>query len=435
MKWPKALLAIVAFLFLSLSVYPAMAFEGRGGEKVVIEEGETVEDDLFVSAREFILRGKVKGDLVVFAQEVKIEKTGIVEGDLYAAGQTIEVKGTVMDDIIAAGYALSISGQGGSDFIGAGFSTEFTGRLSQDFLFFGYQALLAGDVGRSLRFAGNGIKISGRIGGNAEVDVSEAEKEGLPPGFPFYSGLPPVPSVPPGLTIQEEARIEGNLRYIAKEEATIPSGTVKGKVEFKKREIPKKVAPPPHVVAIRWGLDRFRYLVSLLLVGTLMLLVAPKWTQRIAEPIRVKPLPSFGWGLIILVAFGFLIVLLVVSTAIISLAFRLLTLKGLAGWLFFAGLVAGATGLWGMGVAWIYVTRILASIALGTAILQAFKSKAAASKWWPFILGLVVLVLATSIPILGRLLAWIASLMGLGSFWFWVSAKSEEVTPASASQE
>lgn len=432
MKRLKALFAIVVLLGVSLSAYPASAFEGRAGEKVVIEEGETIVDDLFVGAREFILKGKVVGDLVVCAQEVKIEGTGVVEGDLYTAGQIIEVKGKVLDDIIAAGYAISLSGEGGSDFIGAGFSAEVTGYLGRDFLFFGYQALITGNVVRNLMFAGNGINISGWIGGNAEIDVTEAE-ERLPPGFPFYSSLPSVPYVPPGLKIQERARIEGNLRYNASEEFPIPAGVVGGKVEFKKYEAPTKVAPPPHVRAVRWGLDRLRYLVSLLLVGTVMLLLAPNWIQRIAETVRAKPLPSLGWGIVVLVAFDFVIVVLAVVAVVISLVLKLLTIKGLAGWSFFTALVAGAVGLWGMGLAWIYITRVLTGIALGTAILQAFKSKAAASKWWPFILGVVVLVLVTSIPILGRVLAWTASLIGLGSFWFWVRAESEGIAPASTS--
>jgi cytoskeletal protein CcmA (bactofilin family) len=203
MKWLKAIISIaVLLLILGLSFYPALAFEGRGGEKVVIEEGETVEDDLFVSAREFILKGRVKGDLAVLAQNVRIEKTAVVEGDLYAAGQTVEVEGKVKgdiyasgqtiklggevdDDIIAAGYALSVAGKAGGDFIGAGFSVDLPGSLGKDFLFFGYQALLAGDVGRNARFAGNGIKISGRVGGNVEVDVSEGRRRWASPWFPI----------------------------------------------------------------------------------------------------------------------------------------------------------------------------------------------------------------------------------------------------------
>ncbi len=445
MKWLKAISSIaVLLLIFGLSFYPALAFEGRMGERVVIEEGETVEDDLFVSAREFILKGKVKGDLAVLAQNVKIEKTAVVEGDLYAVGQTVEVEGKVKgdiyasgqtinlggevdDDIIASGYALSVAGKVGGDFIGAGFSFELHGSLGKDFLFFGHQALLAGDVGRNVRFAGHGIKISGRIGGNVEVDVSKAEEEGLPPGFPFYPGLPTAPAVTPGLTLEEGARIGGDLRYTAREEVSIPAGVVGGKIEFKKYEPPKKAAPPLRVRAMRWGLERFRYFVSLFIVGAIMLLAVPSWTRRMADNLRIKPLPSLGWGVVVLVAFAFLIVVVGVITVVVSLFLKLLTLSGLAGWSFFTGFMAGAAGLLSLGLSWVYITRVFASIAIGAAILQAFKSQAAGGKWWPFVLGVMVLVLVTSIPVLGRLLSWLASLAGLGSFWLWVMGQPGEV--------
>ena len=430
MRWPKIIAIIVAILALGLGFYPASAFEGRGGERVVIEEGEIIEHDLYVGAREFILKGTVKGDLFVSGQEIRIEKTGVVEGDLYAAGMTIEVKGKVTDDIFAAGYSLSVAGEAGGDFVGAGFSSEVTGRVGQDFLFFGYQALVAGEVGRDVRFAGNGLRLAGRAGGNVEVDVSGAEEEGLPPGFPFYSGLPPVPQVPPGLTVEEGARIGGDLRYTAREEARVPPGTVAGKVEFRKIERPRKVTPPFRVRAVRWGLERLRYLASLLIVGAVMAFAAPKWTRRLAEHILAKPLPSFGWGVVILVMFGLVMVALLAVTVVVSLLLRLLTIRGLAGLTFFSGLLAGAAGLLGFRLAWSYVARILASVAIGVAILQASKSRAAGSKWWPMILGVVILVLVTSIPILGGLLSLIASLVGLGSFWLWAREGPEEAPPA-----
>ncbi len=430
MRRLKAIAIVVTLLALGLGFYPALAFEARGGERVIIEEGEVIEDDLFAAAREIIVRGTVKGDLFAAGQEIRVEGTGVVEGDLIAAGQTIEVKGKVMDDIVAAGYALSVAGEAGGDFIGTGFSSEIAGRIGQDFLFFGYQALVAGDVGRHLRFAGNGIKLAGSVGGNAEVDVGEAEEEGLPPGFPFYSGLPPVPHVPPGLTIEEGARIGGNLRYTAQREAPVPPGVVGGRVEFRKHERPGKAIPPLRVRVIRWGVERLRYFASLLLIGVLMVLVAPKWTQHLAGRIRAKPLPSFGWGVVILVMFGLLIVVLLAVTAIVSLLLRLLTLSGLAGLTFFSGLTAGAAGFVGFRLAWTYVARILASVAIGAAILQASKSQAAGSRWWPMLLGVFILVLVTSIPILGGFLSWIASLAGLGSFWLWARERPEEASPA-----
>ncbi len=434
MKWYKAIAIIATFLILGLSFYSVFAFEVRGEERVVIEKGEVVDDDLYVGAREVIVKGTIKGDLVVAGQKIVIEETGVVEGDLYAAGQTIEVWGKVIDDMVAGGYALSVGGEVGGDFIGAGFSSEIVGRLGQDFLFFGYQSHIAGDVGRNLWFAGNGLKLTGYVGGNAEVDLREAGRGDLPPGFPFYPGMPTVPQVPPGLTIDKKARIGGNLRYIAREELPVPPSTVGGKVEFRKYEPPAKAVPPFRVRAIRWGLDRLRYLVSLLIVGALMLLVAPKGARQLAEEIKSKPLPSFGWGIVTLVMFLLLLALLLVVVLVISLLLRLVTIKDLAGWTFFAGLTAGAAGFLSMRLALSYVAMILVGLAVGVAILQAFRSRAAESRWWPMLLGVFILVLVTSVPILGGILSAIASVAGLGSFWLWAREASKEAPPSAVSQ-
>jgi hypothetical protein len=121
-----------------------------------------------------------------------------------------------------------------------------------------------------------------------------------------------------------------------------------------------------------------------------------------------------------------------IITVVVSLFLRLLTLSGLARWSFLTGFMAGAAGFLSLGLSWVYITRVLASIAIGAAILQAFRSQAASGRWWPFVLGVVVLVLVTSIPILGRLISWLASLAGLGSFWLWVRGKPAEAPTAAA---
>src|SRR6187200_294493 len=81
---------LVVLLALTFST-PAYAFDGRGGDRIVIEAGEVINDDLYVAAQEFVLDGTVNGDLIVFAQNVTIN--GKVDGDLMAAAQTVAVYG------------------------------------------------------------------------------------------------------------------------------------------------------------------------------------------------------------------------------------------------------------------------------------------------------------------------------------------------------
>jgi UDP-3-O-[3-hydroxymyristoyl] glucosamine N-acyltransferase len=62
---------LASLLVLGLSAL-AYAFDGRGGDRVVIAAGEVVKDDLYVGAQEFILDGTVSGDVVAFGTNVTI---------------------------------------------------------------------------------------------------------------------------------------------------------------------------------------------------------------------------------------------------------------------------------------------------------------------------------------------------------------------------
>ena len=114
------------FVFLSLFgltfVSPAYAFDGRGGEKVVIASDEVVDDDLYVTAQDFTLDGTVKGDVISLGRTSTIN--GTIEGDLMAAGQTVIVNGTVKGTIRIAGSILLLGEKAsiGGDIIGAGYS-------------------------------------------------------------------------------------------------------------------------------------------------------------------------------------------------------------------------------------------------------------------------------------------------------------------------
>jgi cytoskeletal protein CcmA (bactofilin family) len=116
-------MVLAGLLLVALFAVPTVrAFEGRGGDVVIIAAGDVIEDDLYVAAGEFTLDGTVKGDLVVVGSTVTIN--GTVEGDLTAAGQSVIVNGSVEDDARIAGFALTVQGDVSDDVIAAGFSLE-----------------------------------------------------------------------------------------------------------------------------------------------------------------------------------------------------------------------------------------------------------------------------------------------------------------------
>ncbi|HEX9388807.1 MAG TPA: polymer-forming cytoskeletal protein, partial [Anaerolineales bacterium] len=148
-RTPKFLSVFVLAALLALTfITPAYAFDGRSGDKVVIEAGEVINDDLYIAAQEFVLDGTVNGDLIVFAQTVTIN--GKVDGDLMAAAQTVAVNGEVTGSIRMAGSVLLVGEKAsiGTDVVSAGYSLESKqgSSIGQDLIYGGAQILLAGDV-------------------------------------------------------------------------------------------------------------------------------------------------------------------------------------------------------------------------------------------------------------------------------------------------
>ena len=425
-KRGRRMMTIAGLILLAifLAVPTARAFEGRGGDVVVIEAGEVIDDDLYVVAGEFTLDGTVRGDLIVAGGTIEIN--GTVEGDLIAVGQSIVVNGTVEDDARIAGYGLLVGGEVTDDLIAAGFSLENGSGSSAggDLLFVGYQALLAGDVAGDADLAGGAVKIAGSIGGDVSVDVGEAEPgAGMPPGFPFAPGLPTVPSVPPSLTVDEGASIGGDLNYTANAEAAIPPSVIAGETAFT-RYVPaveagaETAALSPAARAGMWFVGQLRRLVTLLLVGAAMMWLVPDWTRKVAGIVQARPLPSLGWGVVAIAAFGLAMLVLIIGTVLLAVVFGILTLGGLAGrFVVLGGLALGTIGF-GFSLAWTYVTKIIISLLLGQLIF-GLKSTAVEHRWWPMLLGVLIFVLITAIPVLGGLVTLVTVLLGLGALWLW----------------
>jgi cytoskeletal protein CcmA (bactofilin family) len=425
----RKLLAIAGLVLLAvlLAVPTAWAFDGRGGDVIVIAADEVVDDDLYVGANEFRLDGTVTGDLIVVGSTIEIN--GVVEGDLMAAGQSIVINGTVEDDARIAGYALVVGGEVLDDFIAAGFSleNESASGVGGDLLFAGYQALLAGDVTGGAQVAGGAVQIAGAIGRDVYVDVGGIEPgEEMPPGFPFVfmPDMPAVPSVPIGLTIDEGASIGGDLSYTANAQVAVPGGAVAGDIDFSRyvpdvEAKPEVKAPSPAALVLRWFVRQLRRLITLLLVGAAMMWLVPEWTRKVASIVEEQPLPSLGWGVVAIAAFLVGMLVLGMATVTLAVVFGLVTLGELAGrFITLGGIVMGAAGL-GFTLTWAYVTKIVVSLLLGQLIFRLFKSPVAEHRWWPVLLGVVIFAIIAAIPLLGWLARLVTVLLGLGAVWLW----------------
>lgn len=396
--------------------------ERRAEDTVVVGPGEVVPDDLYAAGETVRIEGTVLGDLVAVGREVIVE--GTVEGDLLAAGQSVTVTGTVGDDVRIAGQILRLGPEArvGDDLVAAGFSLEAEpgSVLGGTAVVFGYQALLAGEVGEGMRGALAALELAGPILGDVEVEVG-AEGDAAPV---FWPTPVPVPSVRPGLTLADGARIGGDLSYESPDPGEIASGAeVAGEVTHREVAAPGKERPS---AAERAG-DALRRLVALLLVGGLLLLVAPGWTAGLADAVRAKPLPALGWGVVFLAASLATALVLALAIALLAAVLGVATLTGLVMAVVGTGILAELGLVIGVLLVCAYLPPVVVGLAGGRMALirsgpRGASPAAGASRgrgFAAFALGALVLVLLGLVPILGRLVGILVLLLGLGALWLW----------------
>ena len=68
----------------------------------------------------------------------------------------------------------------------------------------------------------------------------------------------------------------------------------------------------------------------------------------------------------------------------------------------------------------VWGAKIVVSVWLGRLIAQRSSTNLNQNRFWPFLIGLVIVVLLTSIPILGGLIGFVIFLLGLGAFELWL---------------
>jgi len=430
----KVLSAVVLLTLLILTfATPAHAFDGRSGENIVIKADEVVADDLYISASTFVLDGTVKGDLIVAGGTITIN--GTVEGDLIAAGQTIIINGTVTDDARIAGAALQIGENAsiGDDLIAAGASLETKkGSVTSGDLVVGSgQALLAGDVTGNLLAGAGSLELQGTFGGNVDAAVGDAEAHaGGPPPSMFMSDMGvSIPVVAPGLTIAENAKIKGNLKYTTTNEIKVPSGSVSGKVTHIQPVVTPDAAPlTPAQKAMVWTFTLLRNIATLIILGLLLGWLAPIFIGTLVDKVRSQPLPSLGWGLVALAAAIFAVLVIFLATALGAILFGVLTLGGLSGTIVWVGIFIIFTLILGFVLITSFLTKIVIGWLGGKMILSRIKPELAEHKIWPMVIGVSIIALIVALPYIGWLIGLLVMFGGLGSIWLWVRERVNKQT-------
>jgi cytoskeletal protein CcmA (bactofilin family) len=426
----KLLALVILTLLLAglVAASPVGALETRSGDEVVIGSDQVIEDDVYVTANEVVVDGTIRGDLIAFGGSIAVD--GTVEGDLIGAAQAVEIGGTVEDDVRIAGQTLLLDegAEVEDDLIAAGFSLENVpdSAVGGTVMYAGYQALLQGTVGEDVNAAANGLELGGEVGANVDAEVDG--EDGGPPPF-LFAPQADLPTVDSGLTLTDSATVGGNLTYESSTEAQIAAqAQIEGEVVGEERPAEAEEDAYTFADAV---FDNLRSFIALLLVGLILIWIAPNWIRRRAGTVLDRPLASLGWGVLGLVAFLALGVAILLATLVLAVILGLLTLGGLVALIVVLGLLAEVVLVLAFWIFTIYLAQIVVSFLAGLLLVETVRPGRGSGRVLPLVVGLILYVMLRAVPVLGPLVGLAVVLLGLGALldWIWAKLRRRRATP------
>ena len=229
------------------------------GDSVVIDK--IVDGNVFVVANEVVVTGEIGGDLFVCASKLTIDG-GYVYSNLFALANEMVVDGVIYDV-----YAIA---------------NHFT--LSEN-----------GFIYRDLKVSANVLNISGMIKRDAYVIANT---------YNFNT--------------ENGKLIGGNLNYSAASEIDIPEDLVTGNINFDQKVVKEETLSSR---ILSYVLDIVNNLVFVFIVVLLCLWLAPKFTDRVTTMSTKKAFASFGIGIVAPIIAFLVILLFILSSVFVNVAF------------------------------------------------------------------------------------------------------------------
>ena len=375
-------LAAVAFV-------AAMAATGASaqepGEDETTRTG-TIAEDLFLFGETIAVRAEVTGEVILMGGEVDLRST--IEGDVVAMGGDVIVDSAVSGDVLVMGGSVVSDGEirgklrmmGGEVInraavlgsllaVGGDVELDAVSRIAGGARLAGARLMVDGIIGDDLEALGRRITVAGEIAGDTTLRGVK-------------------------ITILESAKIGGNLTYESGQEADIhPDAEIAGDVIFIRSEMPARAAGR---AMFAFGAAWLVFVASLMLLGTVQVLLLPNFTTDTAKTIAGAPWKSLGVGLVVFIGVPVVMVILAVTVIGLSLTIVLGALY----------LVAAAFG---------YFVSAVAVGRLGARLIRKQAGATVAGRIAVLAVGLLALSIVALVPGLGPLASLAAFIIGLGA--------------------
>lgn len=347
-----ALLLILLATTMALAQDELLGGKLRTGDTVTVPASETVDGDLYLLAGTATMDGTVDGDLLALGGTVQVN--GTVTGDVLAAGGTVTIAGPVEGDVRTAGGQVTISGPVGEDVVATGGQTTISS---------------GGTVGGDLIVSGGQVTVAAAVTGSIEGSAGTYSRTGPAPGGAEHVVVSP----------QDGAD-----------------------------------DPDEGDVAAETVFDALRHFVALVILGALIVWLLPRVLPAAQRVLRSRPAASLGSGLLTCVGYIVFLIATVIVMILLGIVFGLLQIGPLVGVEIIAGLLALLTG----SFLFVLAVAYLADLVVGLTLARMVAPAAAGNRWRELALliaGAAVVVIVTSLPIIGGLAKLAVVLFGLGA--------------------
>lgn len=366
----KGLKFLILAVLILLPISALRAAGNHAGTNIYIPESEIVSGNFYATGQNITIDGNIGGDLIIAGQSIKVN--GDVEGDIIAVGQSITIDGFVGGNVRVAGNSLTINGS-----------------VARNVNAFGANVILGpnSNIGWDVYSAGSLVEARGIINGNLNGYAAQALIAGtVEKDINLNLGESDNVS---SLTISSAAVIKGNLNYTSSNTASIATDAkINGTTEQKFPKIQE------NNWLMAWAWKTLFMMFSAFFIGLVLIFGLKNITNGILNGLEKTPAKKILPGLIIMLITPPLAIILMLTLIGIPLAIILLAL-----WMIL-----------------LYVARIITALWLGQLIVSKINKKNS-SLMWPLVIGVLVLFLLTSIPILGAFICLIAIWLGLGAIY------------------
>lgn len=359
----------LAILALTAGPTPSSALDLHFREdEVAIAVGETVDETMIVNADTVRVDGVVDGDLVVVLAE-RLIVHGEVRGNVFSSARTIEMSGKVVGNFHAFGETVRLDGQVGRNMYSVSelLTLDEASNVGRDSTHVAAGASVEGAVGRDLFVLGRWVEVRGSVARNVDARVDR-------------------------VALLDTARIGGDLDALFWGEnevdvapGAVVSGEVRSRVHERWRRSPFTRYTHRHFYV--WLAIR---LCAAFALGMLLYALVPRLFAA-----HLETAGAFGRAL----GVGFL-VLVATPIAVFLVGITLL------------GIPVALIGL-AIYLSSLYVAGIVVSALVGTQV-----TKPKAETWVSFglalLVGLVIVIVATALPFVGRPVRFVVVLTGLG---------------------